>query len=549
MKPREYQQDAIDATWLHVRHKKTNPCIEAPTGAGKSIIIGKLVADVIGWGGRACVLQHRKELIEQNHEKIVAMSPDADVGVYSAGLKRSDLDNQVIVAGIQSVHKKAWDFNSFDIVIVDEAHLIPPEGEGMFRGFLADCQDANPNVRIIGLTATPYRLKTGLVCGPENFLHEICYTIDVKSLIADGYLSPLISKHAVSQADLSSVGVRGGEFIPAQVQNEMIDGPRLAEACDELIAKTADRKSVLVFASGVDHAQEVVSMLEFLSPLSKVAMIEGGTAAYIRSNILADFKAGRVKYLVNVDVLTTGFDAPNVDAVALLRPTLSPGLYYQMVGRGLRIAPGKTDCLILDFAGNIERHGPIDAIEVSPKKGGSGKGGDPVGKHCPECREVVHASVRACTYCGHEFPPPEPKHETEASEEAVLSEPDELYKVLSIEYTIHEKRDAEPGDPRTLRVDYTVDGRRWPVSEWVCVEHGGYGFEKALTWWNKRTDGTPCPTRCDEAVSLARDGILLEPREIAVDESGKFARINRYIDMKFPEAPQPSEEKEDDFPF
>lgn len=182
-----------------------------------------------------------------------------------------------------------------------------------------------------------------------------------------------------------------------------------------------------------------------------------------------------LKYLVNVNVLTTGFDAPNVDCVVLLRPTASPGLYYQMVGRGFRLHPDKHDCLVLDFGGNIIRHGPVDSIQVTER---SGNGGDAPAKECPECQAVIHAAYAVCPDCGFEFPPPKRnKHETRASSEGILSGEvtDEEFDVQDVSYSVHIKRDAAPDTPKTMRVDYRLGLNHWQ-SEWVCIEHSGYPF-------------------------------------------------------------------------
>jgi DNA repair protein RadD len=186
---RPYQQAAVEAVYDYLRRHDDNPAVVLPTASGKSGIIAQLVADAVrSWGGRVLVLAHVKELLEQNAEKVRLLCPEVPIGVYSAGLKRRDTDEPAIVAGIQSVYKRACELDAFDLVIVDEAHLIAPDGEGMYRQFLADAKVVNPRLRVIGLTATPFRMKSGMICAPENILNQVCYEAGVRELIRDGYL-------------------------------------------------------------------------------------------------------------------------------------------------------------------------------------------------------------------------------------------------------------------------------------------------------------------------------------------------------------------------
>jgi DNA repair protein RadD len=205
-----------------------------------------------------------------------------------------------------------------------------------------------------------------------------------------------------------------GEFVAGEVE-EMMDEDRLVEAaCGETVGHTGDRQAVLVFASGIKHGEHIVCVLKEQHGIT-CGFVTGETPAGERDTLLGEFRAGRLKYLCNVNVLTTGFDAPNVDCVALIRPTLSPGLYYQMVGRGFRLHPSKHDCLVLDFGGNVLRHGPVDRVRVKEPSGH--RQGQAPAKECPECFSVVAAGYARCPDCGYAFPPPERKpHDGTASD-------------------------------------------------------------------------------------------------------------------------------------
>ncbi|HEV57526.1 MAG TPA: DEAD/DEAH box helicase [Phycisphaerales bacterium] len=391
---RPYQIEAVEAVYDHLRTREDNPCIVCPTGAGKSLIIGQIGRDAVQrWSGRVLILAHVKELLEQAVEKLHAMAPDLwnRIGVYSAGLKSRDTEQAIIVAGIQSVFRRAKELGRFDLVIIDEAHMVPPDGEGMYRTFLADAKAINPNVRLIGLTATPFRMTTGTICAPENLLNHICYEAGVRELIVQGYLCPLVAKGTRQDIDTSGLHVRAGEFVPDEVEALMDQAARVEAACAEIVEQTRDRHSVLVFASGIQHARHVAENLAGMG--GQVATVFGETPADERARTIAEFRAGRLKYLVNVGVLTHGFDAPNIDCVALLRPTNSPGLLCQCCGRGFRLHPGKSNCLILDFGGNVLRHGPVDDLRI--KDSAKGTGVAPA-KKCPECLALIAAGYATC---------------------------------------------------------------------------------------------------------------------------------------------------------
>jgi DNA repair protein RadD len=357
------------------------------------------------------------------------------------------------VAGIQSVYTRACRLGAFDLLIIDEAHMIPPEGDGMYRQFLADAHVVNPQVRIIGFTATPFRMKSGMICTPKHFLNHVCYEVGVRELIRDGYLSPLAAKAGCHQADTANLHVRGGEFVAQEIE-ELMDQDKLVEsACQEIVERTQDRRAVLIFASGVQHGRHVQRVLQDEYG-AQCGFVCGESPTEERGELLDRFRRGELKYLANMNVLTMGFDAPNIDCVVMLRPTLSPGLYYQMVGRGFRLYPGKRNCLVLDYGGNVLRHGPVDRIQVR-KHWSSGNGQAPA-KECPECRSVIVAGYAVCPDCGHKFPPSEhARHDARASDTSVLSDrvTDTEYEVRDITYGAHTKRDAPPDAPKTMRVE------------------------------------------------------------------------------------------------
>lgn len=524
MKLREYQQAAVDAVYDHLRNRDDNPVAVLPTGAGKSLVLAKIASDAVNqWNGRVLILAHVKELLEQNADKVRRLCPDLQVGLYSAGLKRRDTKTSVLVAGIQSVYRKACDLDPFDLIVVDEAHLISKKGDGMYRQLLADCKVINPRVRVIGLTATPFRLDSGMICSPDHFLNHVCYEIGIKELIQDGYLCPLVSKAGVNRADFSSVHMRAGEFVSEEVERLAGDDALVSAACAEMVELTVDRRAVLIFATSVAHGQRVVETLRDNHDI-ECGFVTGETPAGERDELLARFRGDAptsllatepLRFLCNVNVLTTGFDAPRVDCVVMLRPTMSPGLLYQCVGRGFRLHSDKTNCLVLDFGGNIERHGPID--QIKPKEKDKRPDQAPPAKECEKCHALVACGFANCPECGHPFPPPNREaHDAQASEAGVLSGEvtDTDYVVQDVIYRIHRKRDAEEDAPRCLRVDYMIGLDYWK-SEFICIEHSGYARRKAEAWWRDRCID-PCPTNAEEALDLAQSGLIATPTSVTV---------------------------------
>lgn len=531
---RPYQAQAVNALWNHISTKESNPCVVLPTGAGKTHLLAKIASDIVEWGGRAIFVTHVKELIEQGAGHIQKLAPNVPFGIYSAGLNSREYGYPITLAGIQSVYEKSSLFGHVDLVVIDEAHRIPADGEGMYRTFIRGLRDINNDVRLIGLTATPYRTQSGIICRPENLLNEICYEVGIRELIRDGYLCPLKSKAGREKPSLDGVGVRAGEFVQDQLESVMNTDRLVSLACLEILEKTESRKSVLIFCVGIDHANSVVKMMRDMG-IDSVGTIFGDTPDHERAQTIKDFRDGRLKYLVNVNVLTTGFDAPNTDCVAILRPTMSPGLWYQMCGRGFRIAPEKKSCLILDFGGNVLAHGPVDCIrppragKESPKKSF---------KDCPECQEIVPYTCDICPDCGFAFEKKEPQkierrmHSTKAGEEDILSdnepkEPKEL-EVTKVHYWRHKKRGSGDEKPPTLWVQYECGISEF--NEWVCFEHQGFARQKAMDWWKTRTD-QPIPTTIEQALIAINAYGIQEPKKIRVKWDGKWWRIEKYFDL------------------
>ncbi len=553
MNLRPYQLEAVAAAHEHLRTRPVDecPCIVLPTGAGKTPVLATIANDVVGWGGRPVIVTHVKELVQQSAERLRSLAGTTSVGVYSAGLGKRQLRCPITVAGIQSIHERARDLGRVDLIVIDEAHLVPPKGDGLYRRFIASVRSMNPHVRVLGLTATAFRTKTGPLCGPRNIFRSICYEIGVKDLIAQGYLSPLVTAVAQQHVDTSGLRVQAGEFVAREVEALMDRQGLVRGACAEIVAHTRDRRGTLIFASGVAHAHHLAEEL-IREHGVECGVVVGETPSRERAALIARFRTGQLRYLCSVGVLTTGFDAPHVDCVALVRPTHSPGLYYQMCGRGFRLAEGKADCLVLDFGNNIERHGPVDGVWKEPPSKRRGNG-QPT-KTCPECGEELPTACRECPECGCELPLSELLGAVAAKGASVISAEDgpllpNQHRVVRTTYALHMKRRAIGAYPPlpSLRVHYEVD-RGGTFVEWICVEHprGSYPRMRAESWWAARSHA-PFPKSAADALDAANAGELATTRRITVRKSGldKFPRILSPILGPRPEWPPPATDERD----
>ncbi|WP_316206031.1 DEAD/DEAH box helicase [Bradyrhizobium sp. SZCCHNR3058] len=530
---RKYQRDAADAPYAYWEEKpEGNPLIVLPTGGGKSLVLGTICQEFIGFEPttRIIMATHVKELVSQNFAELLGIWPFAPAGVYSASLKRKELHHQITFGNIQSMFRVAEKFGRIDVLIIDEAHLVPPDEAAMYGKFIAALRAVNPKMLILGLTATPYRIDSGMLTeGDDALFDDIIYEITIKELIDLGYLCPLVSKATQTVFDLKGVGRSGGDFKVGALQAAVDKHPITEAAVKEVIAFASSneqpRRSWLFFCSGVEHAMHVRD--EVRRHGFTCEAIHGETDDGDRDRWIEEFKAGKITALTNANVLTTGFNAPRVDLLAMLRPTESTALYVQMVGRGTRcmgkdihesIRNGKADCLVLDFAGNVRRHGPVDRVTV--RKPGKGAGEAPV-KECPECHSLIFAGLRECPDCGHIFERDVEKNiKTTADAVPILSTSKPNWvKVNRRTFYRHDK----PGGTPSVRVEYmcgfTVH------KEWICPEHQGYARVRFEKWWREHGGGDDAPFSIAATMAAVGNKMLRETTEIMIRANGRHYEI------------------------
>lgn len=552
IRPRDYQLRACQSIPDYFLNGGTgNPLVLMPTGTGKSVVIAMFLWMALNRysSQKVLVLTHVQELIEQNHARLLDVYPNAPAGIHSAGLGKSDYLQPIIFGGIGSVAKKPHIFGKVSLVLIDEAHLVSDNESTQYRKFILALLEVNPNLKVVGFTATDWRLGTGkLTEGDNRLFTDICFdntkTNDFNELIDEGYLVKLIPKRTKTQLDVEGVHMRGGEFNEKELQLAVDKEHITIAALREAMEIGADRHSWLIFCSGVEHSIHAAEILTDLGIPCEA--VHSKLTKDQRKDILRRFKSGELRAVTNNNVLTTGFDHPALDMIICLRPTASCGLWVQMLGRGTRPLydipleyrdlanpletkegrlaaienSQKKNCLVLDFAKNSWRLGPIND-PVVPNKKGKGTGEAPV-KICEVCETINHASARHCIDCGTEFKFA-CKLQTEASTTELIKFDLPVVEIFRVEYvtvTIHHKADKPP----SLKVSYYCGFKCF--HDYVCIEHEGFAARKAVQWWKERERGAPVPLTTSEAQERINN--LRMPTHLRVHMNVKYPAIMAY---------------------
>lgn len=554
MKLRDYQQGAIDALfeWWATKQGE-NPLIVIPTAGGKTIVFCTIIKQLLEQypDTRVMVLAHTKELVDQAEKKMLTVWPEAPVGVYAASLNRRQL-NTVTIASRDTIKNVIETVGKFDLVFIDEAHLIAPSETSGYMKIISALREVNPFVNVIGFTATPYRTGSGFIYGDDekHIFKAPAYEARIAKLMNQGYLCPITAKQVKKDAvaDTSEIKTTAGDFNKGQLQDLVIQENIIQSSLDEWeeLAYNQGRRSSVFFCVSILHA-ELVSQ-ELLKRGYDVPVIQGGTNPTERAQMLEDFDRGNLVGIANVGCLTTGWDAPRLDCVAIMRPTKSLGLFMQMVGRGLRLHESKENTLLLDFGGCLDRFGPIDIAQPPTRKGVK----DDRTKVCPECESIVGFFKRKCPDCEHEFIPPVVKicpkcgeenapsaakcaacghafvdHSTKASTKAVMSgdlQPE--LKTVPVEKITLSEAKAKSGR-NYLRVTYTQDMLNHYTKN-LMVGFPGYAGQKAATEWQTMArPNMATPNSPDLAVGwFNHDSEILRPVEsITVNMNSKYKDI------------------------
>jgi DNA repair protein RadD len=476
MKLREYQSRALEMLYAWFEKNATgHPVLNMPGGSGKSVVIASLAKEALqNWPDtRILMLVHSKELILQNADKLRKLWPGAPLGIYSASVGKRQLEEPITYAGIGSVAKRAKQIGQIDLCIIDEVHAVSNAESGIYRKLIADLLEINPAMRIVGLSASPYRLGQGLITeGPTAIFSEILEPVSIEELVLKTYLVPLRSKITMHKLDADGLHKRQGEYIASEMEAKFNTKDHNSAVVDEIIDKASSRSHWLIFCSGVAHSEAVAACLRIAGIAAEA--LDAKHSKTERERKLADFESGKLRALCNFGILTTGYDFPALDCIAFLRSTMSPGLYLQMAVRGMRPHPGKADCLVLDFAGVVEAHGPITNVQP-PKKGSDGNGEAPV-KVCDECGELVHISAAVCPACGAMVPEPIKKALVLHHDDIMGLEGKDL-EITTWNWRIHT---SKASGKLMLSCTYYGELSDKPITEYLPVLHDGYAGQRSM---------------------------------------------------------------------
>lgn len=545
MPNRYYQDEANDAVFEYWSRTPGNPLVDMATGTGKSRTMAaldtKLVTD---WPDMRVVnATHVVELVEGNFRELIEYSPFAPAGILASSLGRRDTRAQIMFAQIQTAYNKASLIGHVDVLKIDEAHMVPMNEATQYRRFIDDLRTINPDMKICGYTATPYRLDSGrLDEGDDKIFDEIVYTYSIRTGIDDGYLSPITSTPTATKQDITGVGKLGGDFKKGALAKAVDKEALNRRILEEVLDVEGARRKALFFCAGVEHATHIRDMVRAAGRTCEI--IHGGTPSAERRRIIEAYKRGDIWAVSNDNVMSTGTNVPGIDCVVDLAPTASASRYVQRVGRGTRpiYPPGfdpetvdaaarraaiagyiKANCRYMDFAGNLNRHGPVDMIE--PKKPGRGDGDAPI-KICPQeeggCGEQLHASVRSCWNCGFEFPEPETKLTHRASDAPIISNSEPQWRTVTDRtFRFHEGKEGKPPSVKT-----TYMCGMTAINEWLCPEHNGFPQSKSHRFWIAHGGQRPFPKTVMEW--LERQNELLETSEISVEPNGRYWNVKAH---------------------
>ncbi len=546
--PRDYQIECLNALWNYFLKHSGNPICALPQGTGKSVCIAMFNMKCIFTYPQTRILNvtHSKELIDQNFKKFMGMWTDAPAGVYSASLKRRDTFQNAIFAGVASIVRNLEKFGAFDLIVVDECHLFSDNEKSMYYKIFNHFIKLNPNLKVVGFTATPWRLGSGDIVNSSDkaIFTDICF--DVTSMeafnrfIMEGYLMPLIPKDTKTKYDITDVGTTAGDYNQIQLDRAMNVDNLTIKALEECFDNGHNRNHWLLFTTSIDHAVKTADFLTQMGRPCKALHSKLKTTEE-RDYIIEGFMAGEWE-VTNMGILTTGFDFPALDFIGFITATQSPIKWAQALGRGTRPdyakgydttvregrleaiqASEKHNCLVMDFGGNTGRLGPIND-PVKPRKKGQKRGMAPV-KKCPICDTQNHISATNCAgiklngeACSHVFTFEVKIQGTSSNKDLFKMELPRLedYKVDTVIYQRHKKI----GKPDAVKVNYYVGLKRY--FEYVCIEHGGYPTDKALAWWVERSL-KPCPKSTNELLEVIHT--LQVPTHIRVHVNRQFPEI------------------------
>ena len=514
--------------------------LQAIMGAGKTVMVCRLINKYFFETNRNfLILAHKEELVQQFYNTFKTKSdvPLHEIGIACSGIQaKKQIGRRIVIATRDTFIGQLDKYNYCSMLVVDECHAINMDDtSSTYYKIITDLQSKNEQLRILGITATPFRVSLGLCYGDRNcgnvLFPKLNHHIKYEELKDQGYLMPLeglVAGNDSIQKDVDGVK-RNGEFVLDQLQDVMVKQVHLETAVEAINKHCKDFKHICIFCVGIEHAEKLSELLgdECTVVHSKLSNIE-------RSQNMDDWNSGRKRMIASINILVEGFDFPALDCLVMVRHTMSAGLYLQAVGRVIRIYPGKKRAFLLDLTDNTSRFGTdLDKVKVKIPKKVSDEALKKFEKECPECNCWMHVARIECPDCGYVYPP------TEREVEIANKIPD--LKSVNFEpapptvctlYDIEFKRHKKKGKPDSLRVNYLDTNQYQPCmgSEWICLEHGGFAAQKAVEWWKKMTSGDgPVPKTVDEALDRIEDEFIYPEKVILQVDANGFTKVIDYI--------------------
>jgi len=541
---RPYQEECLNAIWGALPIDK-HILVQGATGMGKTICFSELIKRLLSeWPYiKIAILAHRRELITQAKDKLVGVWPLAPIGVACASVSNKVEHNEPVTIGsIQTLINRVEIQQPFDIIIIDEAHRLQPiNHESQYTKWLKAMKKYNPEVRVIGFTATPFRLGHGYiygkVCRPgsDNLFEHLHYRVGLKDLQSQGFLCEFRAKQIKDiSRDLKGVK-KSGDYNLGDLSEVMSRKEHISSAVTAFQEHAQDRRHVVVFCTVIAHAEAVRDAFRDIGIPTDCVHSKMHTGK--RDMILKMFDDGQIRIICNVGVLTEGWDSPAVDCIIMCRPTKAPALFVQMTGRGLRPHPEKTDVLILDLANNFREHGDPDnpSIIIPQREQTQGEQAEPQLKACPNCLELMDREILECPVCGHvwevEIVDNNEKPELEDVKFTPKKEHEPETMIVDVkDFSVTPTRSKAGNDMIKIELEYSSGLYSQRVYEFMLFEGKAAHFGKKK--WAELVDTEP-PESHAEAVQRIGEINMSIPECVELIEDGRWWRIHDW----FPDAP------------
>lgn len=537
MELRPYQQECLKTILDKMRQERC-VLIQAATGAGKTILFSALVRHYINnFNMRIAIVAHREQLIRQAYDKLLKVWPEGmlSIGIACSSVSKmniEDLKKHVVIGSPQTLTRHLDETPPFHLLIIDECHRVPSMTiNSQYKKLIETLYRYYPKMRTLGVTATPYRLNYGYIYGNncrkggKNLFKDLTYQVSIETLINEGYLVPyrIMEKKC---PDLSNVKKNGGEFSTIELEDIFSNSIQLESAVKATKEYAFDRKHIVIFCITIKHAEEMCKIFKQNGYSSAVVHSEQKQEEKMQN--LQLFDTGKIQVICNVGILTEGWDCPSVDCMVMCRPTMSPALYVQMVGRGLRLSPGKKDCLLLDLSGNYSRHGDpnspsviIPGFKVSKKPKDKEEEDEEEDNAiiCPKCQYILDKDDIRCPRCGSYI-----GNVNNERLELIEIKHKDLFLLKKVE--IEKYRSAAGNDLLRIRAECYRENSNIPniVYHYVDIEGNAssYGKDRARRFWVKMAGKTP-PDNLKDAIE--RKDELVFPKTVKLKRDKNFTKI------------------------